>query len=502
LQVSDVVGLEHLALGFATALTPPNLLACLAGAVLGTAIGVLPGLGPLTTIALLLPFTFSLSPTAAVIMLAGIYYGAQYGGSVTAVLANLPGEASSAITCLDGYAMARDGRAGLALAVAAIGSFVGGTVGTLLIAVLAVPLASVAARFEAADYTALMMCGLVAAIVIAHGSVLKAVVMAVAGLLLGAVGTDVVTGQARFTMGVPELFDGIGFMPLAIGLFGLAEVIGTLASPGERTLMSPRIHGVWADRGETRRAAASTFRGTAIGSLLGILPGGGPLIASFASYAIEKRFASGPPPLGSGAIEGIAGPESANNAAAQTSFVPLLTLGLPANAVMALLLGALVVHGIQPGPAIIAKEPTLFWGLVASMWIGNAMLLVLNLPLVGLWARLLRVPYRLLYPTTVVVSCTGIYAVNHSPVDLWMTASFGVAGYLLRGRGFEPAPLLLGFVLSRPLEENLRRALVFSNGDLSTFVTHPMSAFLLAVASGSLLVASVPAVRRRRELLR
>jgi putative tricarboxylic transport membrane protein len=497
-----VAGLDHLTLGFAAALTPVHLLACVTGVVLGTIIGVLPGLGPVTTIALLLPFTFSLSPTAAVIMLAGIYYGAQYGGSITAILVNLPGEASSAITCLDGYAMARNGRAGLALAVAAIGSFVGGTIGTLLIAILAVPLASVAARFEAADYTALMACGLAAAIVIAHGSVLKAVVMSAAGLLLGAIGTDVVTGQARFTMGIPELYDGIGFMPLAIGTFGLAEVIGTLASPGDRTLMWTRIDRIRAEAGETRRAAASTLRGTLVGSILGVLPGGGPLIASFASYAIEKKLASGPPPLGFGAIEGIAGPESANNAAAQTSFVPLLTLGLPSNAVMALLLGALIVHGIQPGPAIITKEPTLFWGLVASMWIGNAMLLVLNLPLVGWWARLLRVPYRLLYPTTVVLSCTGVYAVNHSTVDVWVAAVFGVVGYLLKIRGFEPAPLLLGFVLSRPLEENLRRALVFSDGDISTFVMRPMSAVLLAIAAGALLLTALPAVRRRRALLR
>ena len=495
-----MAGLDHLALGFSSALTPVHLLACLTGAVLGTVIGVLPGLGPVTTIALLLPFTFSLSPTAAVIMLAGIYYGAQYGGSITAILVNLPGEASSAITCLDGYAMARNGRAGLALAVAALGSFVGGTMGTLLVAMSAVPLASLAARFEAADYTALMACGLAAAIVIAHGSVLKAIVMCAAGLVLGAIGTDVVTGQARFTLGVPELYDGIGFMPVAIGLFGLAEVIATLASPDDGTSIQTRIDRIRTETGETRRAAAASLRGTVVGSLLGVLPGGGPLIASFASYAVEKKLASGP--LGSGAIEGIAGPESANNAAAQTSFVPLLTLGLPSNAVMALLLGALIVHGVQPGPAIITKEPTLFWGLVASMWIGNAMLLVLNLPLVAWWARLLRVPYRLLYPTTVVLSCTGVYAVNHNTVDLLVAAVFGVAGYFLRTRGFEPAPLLLGFVLSRPLEENLRRALVFSDGDVSIFVTRPLSAALFAIAGGTLLLAALPAVRRRRAQLR
>jgi putative tricarboxylic transport membrane protein len=495
------VGSEHLALGFATALTPENLLACLAGVFLGTLIGVLPGLGPVTTIALLLPFTFSLAPTGAIIMLAGIYYGAQYGGSITAILVNLPGEASSAVTCLDGYAMARNGRAGLALAVAAVGSFVGGTIGTLLLAVLAVPLASLAARVEAADYTALLACGLVAAIVIAQGSVLKAMVMTAAGLMLGMVGTDVTSGQGRFTMGLPELLDGIGFMPLAIGMFGLAEIIGTLASPAIRPLTTTTIDEQWPRPGETRRAAASTLRGTALGSVLGVLPGAGPVIASFASYAMEKKLSSGAPALGSGAIEGVAGPESANNAAAQTSFVPLLTLGLPSGPVGALLLGALIVHGIQPGPSVIAKEPALFWGLVASMWIGNVMLLALNLPLVGWWARLVRVPYQYLYPTTVALSCTGIYALNHSTLDLLLAAFFGVAGYLLKTRGFEPAPLLLGFVLSPPIRDNLHRALVFANGDITTFVTHPLSAVLLAIAGAALLMTALPALRRSRARL-
>ena len=492
------MALDHLALGFATALTPEHLLACLAGVLLGTLIGVLPGLGPVTTIALLLPFTFSLTPTGAIIMLAGIYYGAQYGGSITAVLVNLPGEASSTVTCLDGHAMARQGRAGLALAVAAIGSFVGGTIGTLLLAALAVPLASSAARVEAVDYTALMACGLVAAIVIAQGSVVKAMVMTAAGLALGTVGTDVTTGQPRFTMGIPELVDGIGFMPLAIGLFGLSEIIATLASPSDRLVTSARLDRLWPGPGETKRAAASTLRGTALGSILGILPGAGPVIASFASYALEKKLATGPPALGSGAIEGVAGPESANNAAAQTSFVPLLTLGLPSGPVGALLLGALIVHGVQPGPSVIAKEPGLFWGLVASMWIGNVMLLVLNLPLVGWWARLVRVPYRFLYPTTVALSCTGIYALNHSTLDLWLAAIFGVVGYLLRTRGFEPAPLLLGFVLSQPIRDNFNRALVFSNGDFSTFVTHPLSATLLTIAGAALLMTALPAARRGR----
>ena len=486
-----MAGFDHLVTGFAAALTPEHLVACLAGAILGTAIGVLPGLGPVTTIALLLPFTFTLSPSAAIIMLAGIYYGAQYGGSLTAILVNLPGEASSAITCLDGHAMARDGRAGLALAVAAAASFIGGTIGTLVIATLAVPLTSVAMRFEAADYAALMVCGLVAALVISQGSLFKAIVMTVAGVLLGAIGTEVTSGRARFTMGIPELHDGIGFMPVAIGLFGLAEAIAILATSGTGQPIAAVIDRIRPNADETRRAAAASLRGTAVGSLLGVLPGGGPLLASFASYAVERKVGSGRKALGTGVIEGVAGPEAANNAAAQTSFVPLLALGLPSNAVMALLLGALIVHGVQPGPGFIDKEPALFWGLVASMWIGNAMLLVLNLPLVGVWARLLRVPYRLLYPTTVVVSCIGVYAINHSTFDVAITAFFGLAGYLLRARGFEPTPLLLGFVLSRPLEENVGRALVFSDGSISTFVTHPISAGLLLIGGASLLVAAL-----------
>jgi TctA family transporter len=488
--------LDHLALGFATALTPAHLLGCLAGVFVGTLIGVLPGLGPVTTIALLLPVTFSLSPTAAVIMLAGIYYGAQYGGSIAAILANVPGEASSAVTCLDGSAMARQGRAGLALAVAAIGSFAGGTFGTIVLATLSVPLTAIASGFEAADYAALMVCGLAVAVTLASGSMLKAVATVTLGLLLGAVGTDPGSGQPRFTMGIPALWDGIGFMPVAIGLFALAEIIETLARPGGPESLAS-TGGIWPQPGEARRASAAAARGTLLGSLLGILPGAGPLMASFASYALEKRL-SPLAPFGRGAIEGVAGPESANNAAAQTAFVPLLTLGLPANAVMAMLLAALVVHGIQPGPGVIAREPALFWGLVASMWIGNLMLLALNLPFVGLWRRLLRIPYRFLYPATIVLCCLGVYSLNHSTFELFLTACFGGLGYLLRAWRFEPAPLLLGFVLSQPLEEHVRRALLFSGGEVTTFVTRPLSATLLALAAVTVLLASLPQVTRRR----
>jgi putative tricarboxylic transport membrane protein len=489
---------DHLLLGFSTALAPGHLLGCLAGVVVGTVIGVLPGLGPVTTIALLLPLTFSLTPTGAVIMLAGIYYGAQYGGSITAILVNVPGEASSTVTCLDGYAMARQGRAGLALAVSAIGSFIGGTVGTLVLATLSVPLTLLASRFEAADYAALMACGLTAAIVLASGSMSKALVMVAAGTLLGAVGTDP-TGQPRFTLGRPELLDGIGFMPIAIGLFALPEIIAMLVKPAER-VTSTTVDGLWPQTGETRRAAASSMRGTLLGSFLGILPGAGPLIASFASYALEKRL-SPLAPFGRGAIEGVAGPESANNAAAQTSFVPLLTLGLPSNAVMAMLLGALVVHGIQPGPGVIAREPALFWGLVASMWIGNLMLLVINLPLIGLWRKLLMIPYRYLYPATLVLCCVGIYSLNHSTFEVFLAAAFGGIGHAVRAYGFESTPLLLGFVLSQPLEEHFRRAMLFADNDVTTFVTHPISATLIALTATLLALGVLPATRRTRQML-
>ena len=486
-------------LGFSTALAPGHLLGCFVGVLVGTLVGVLPGLGPVTTIALLLPLTFSLTPTGAVIMLAGIYYGAQYGGSITAILVNVPGEASSTVTCLDGYAMARQGRAGLALAVAAIGSFIGGTAGTLVLATLSVPLTSLAARFEAADYAALMACGLTAAIVLASGPMLKALLMVAAGTLLGAVGTSP-TAQPRFTLGRPELLDGIGFMPIAIGLFALSEIIATLVKPAGPVATTHAVDGLWPQPGEGRRAAASAARGTFVGSLLGILPGAGPVIASFASYALEKRI-SPRAPFGRGAIEGVAGPEAANNAAAQTSFVPLLTLGLPSNAVMAMLLGALVVHGIQPGPGVIVKEPALFWGLVASMWIGNLILLVINLPLVGIWRRVLLIPYRFLYPATIVLCSVGIYTLNHSTFDLALSAGFGGIGYVLRANGFEPTPLLLGFVLSQPLEEHFRRAMLFSNNDLTTFFTHPISATLVALTVALLVLTALPAIRRTRHML-
>ena len=490
--------LEHLALGLETALSAESLLVCLGGVLLGTLIGVLPGIGPLSAIALLLPFTFALDAGPALIMLAGIYYGSQSGGSTTAILLNLPGEASSAVTCLDGHAMARQGRAGAALAVAALGSVFAGLVATGVVALLSGPLAAFATSFEAADYVGVLVFGLVAAVALAHGSVQKAVAMILLGLLLGTVGTEVATGQQRFTLGLRSLADGVGLVPLTIGLFGLAEIIHSLSTGVGARRRLPVVGSLWPSRAELRQSFGPILRGTAVGSAVGVLPGGGPVIASLAAYAIEKRVAAEPSRFGRGAIEGIAAPEAANNAAAQTSFIPLLTLGLPSNPVMALFIGAMLVHGVQPGPGIVTRQPELFWGLVVSMLIGNLLLVVVNLPLVGLWVRLLRIPYRLLFPATIVLSCVGIYSLSHNTFDLAVAAVFGVLGYFLRVLQFEPAPLLLGFVLSRPLEENLQRALVFADGNPATFLTHPVGAALLGLSALLMVSTLLPGVARLR----
>ena len=478
----------HLAIGFQAAVSPANLAACIAGCALGTLVGVLPGLGPVAAIALLLPFTFSLEPSGAIIMLAGLYCGTQYGGSTTAILLNLPGEASSAITCLDGHALARDGRGGLALATAALASFAAGTFAALLMAFAALPMTAAIGGLGPADYAALMVAGLLLTVTVEGTRAPQAIVTVVAGLLLGAVGTSVATGTERFTLGVGALYDGIGFLPLAIGLFGISEIVASLAESGTVIESTSRRNGSSLRPGELRRASSATARGTAVGSVLGMLPGGGPTLAAFAAYSVEKVFATGRGDLGRGAIEGVAGPESANNAAAQTSFLPLLILGVPSNAVVALLLSALIVHGVQPGPDIVAKEPRLFWGLIVSMWISNLVLLVLNLPLVGLWTRLLSVPSRYLHPITLALACTGLYAVNHSTFDVWLAAAFGVIGYGLRIAQVNAAPLLLGFVLSRPIEENAQRALAFANGDWTTFVTHPVGATVGVIVTSGLVI--------------
>jgi len=492
--------LSNLQLGLETALQWENLLFCLVGVALGTAVGVLPGIGPTATIAMLLPVTFTFdSPTTALILLAGIYYGAQYGGSTTAILLNLPGESSSAVTAIDGHEMARRGRAGVALATAAIGSFVAGTVGTLVLAVAAPPLARVALSFGAAEYFSLVVLGLMASITLARGSVVKALAMVALGIGLGTVGQDLVTGTPRFTFGVRELFDGVSFVALAVGIFGIAEILRNLRDPQTRDGAVAHVASLWPRRDDVRRMSAPIARGTVLGSALGILPGGGHILASFASYAAEKKLSKRQDEFGHGAIEGVAGPESANNAAAQTSFIPLLTLGIPSNPVMALMIGAFIIQGITPGPNVINEQPVLVWGLVVSMWIGNALLVALNLPLIGVWVRMLRTPYWVLFPIIVVLASIGTYSVSNNPWHVLMIAVFGLVGYVLVQCGCEPAPLLLGFVLGPLLEENLRRAMIISQGDPSVFVTRPISAVLLGLALTFLLVAVLPAVRSKRE---
>ena len=491
--------LSNLALGFQVALTLDNLLYCFGGVILGTLIGVLPGIGPVATISMLLPFTFHLPPTSALIMLAGIYYGAQYGGSTSAILVNLPGEASSVVTCLDGYAMARNGRAGHALGIAAIGSFFAGCVATLILAAMAPPLAELAFQFGAAEYFSLMVLGLVAAVVLAQGSLLKALAMIVLGILLGTVGMDTTTGDQRFTFGMPELSDGLGFVVVAMGMFGFAGIIANFDTPENRDILRTKIGSLLPGWREIRQASGAILRGTGIGSLLGVLPGGGAMLGSFASYMMEKRIAKDPSRFGKGAIEGVAGPESANNAGAQTSFVPMLTLGLPTNPVMALMIGAMTIQGIQPGPQVMKQQPELFWGMIASMWVGNLLLVVLNLPLVGVWVKLLSVRYRLLYPAILLFCAIGVYSLNSSVVEVFLAVGFGFLGYGLIRLGCEPAPLLLALVLGPMLEDNFRRALTISRGDPTVFLTRPISGGLLLIALVLLLIVIAPNVRKARD---
>src|SRR5499425_3260123 len=469
--------LHNLAVGFGVALTPANLVFALAGALIGTLIGVLPGIGPIATIAMLLPLTFHLEPTSGLIMLAGIFYGAQYGGSTTAILVNLPGETSSVVTCIDGHQMARQGRAGAALAVAALASFFAGCVSTTLIATFAPPLAKVGQSFGAPEYFSLMVLGLIAAVVLAHGSVIKAIAMIVLGLLVGLVGTDGNTGGTRFTFGITDL-----------------------AQPQEtRGLAAKKITRLWPTREDFRRAWPAVLRGTALGSVLGVLPGGGATLSAFAAYALEKRSSRSPAEFGHGAVEGVAGPESANNAGAQTSFIPMLTLGIPGNAVMALMIGALTIHGIQPGPQIMSERPSMFWGMIASMWIGNLMLVIINLPLIGMWVQLLKVPYRFLYLAILLFCGIGVYTVNNSSAAVLLAAFFGVAGYVFYKLDCEPAPLILGCVLGPLMEENLRRAMRISGGDPAIFFERPISLGLLIAALTLCVLVALPAIRSKRE---
>lgn len=493
--------IEHLALGFSVALTLQNLAWALLGCVLGTAIGVLPGLGPTTTIAMLLPSIYALDATPALIMLAGIYYGAQYGGSTTAILVNLPGEASSVVTAIDGYAMARQGRAGPALAAAGLGSFFAGTVGTLVIASFAPPLTELAFKFGPAEYFSLMVLGLIGAVVLASGSLIKALCMILLGLLLGQINTDVISGVPRYSFDIPELTDGINFVAIAMGIFGFTEIAANLGRPAEhREVFLKDVHGLWPTKQDFKDAFPAVLRGTSLGSILGVLPGGGALLSSFAAYTVEKKMRGRPGevPFGKGNIRGVAGPEAANNAGAQTSFIPMLTLGIPPNAVMALMVGAMTIKGIQPGPQVMTANPELFWGLIASMWIGNLILVILNLPLIGIWIKMLTVPYRFLFPAIMVFCGLGLYTLNNNNFDIFIGAIFAAVGYVFYKLGCEPAPLLLGFILGPMMEENLRRALLLSRGDWTTFLTRPLSAGLLIASTAMIIVVMLPSIKKKR----
>jgi TctA family transporter len=491
--------IEHIVFGFSIALTPMNLLYAFVGTLLGTIIGVLPGLGPVATISILLPITFSLGPQQAIIMLAGIYYGAQYGGSTTAILVNLPGESSAVVTCIDGYQMARQGRAGLALATAALASFFAGTVATIVIATAAPQLAEVALQFGPADYFSLMVFGLVGAVILARGSVVKAIGMILIGILIGTIGIDVNSSIPRFTFGIMSFGDGIEFAVIAMGLFGIGETIANLGLGEEGRTYVRTYSGLWPKLQDLRAILPPAIRGTVLGAALGILPGGGPVLSAFSAYALEKKVAKDPSRFGRGAIEGVAGPEAANNAAAQTSFIPMLTLGLPSNATMALMIGALMMQGLHAGPQLMRDRPELFWGLVASMWVGNVMLVILNLPLVGIWAKCLTVPYRYLYPGILLITCVGVYSINRSALDVVLASIFGLAGYLFNRLQCEPAPLLLGVILGPMIEENLRRALLISHGNPAVFVQRPISLAFLILTVALIGVLIAPMLRSTRQ---
>ena len=491
--------IDNLAMGFGVALTFQNLGLCFVGCMVGTLIGVLPGVGPIATIAMLLPITFGLPPTGALIMLAGIYYGAQYGGSTTAILVNIPGEATAVVTCIDGHQMAKQGRAGVALGVAALGSFFAGCVATIFIAAMGEPLTKLAQLFGPAEYFSLMVMGLVFSTVLAQGSVYKAILMVLLGLLLSTIGTDLETGQERITLGIQNLSDGLDFTPLAMGIFGFAEILRNLDTPEARDVVRSAIGKLLPGWEDFKQSWKPVLRGTFIGGLLGILPGNGAVLGPFASYTVEKKLAKDPSRFGKGAIEGVAGPESANNAGAQTAFIPLLTLGIPPNAVMALMVGAMTIHGIIPGPQVMTKNPDLFWGMIASMWIGNAMLVIINLPLIGMWVKLLKVPYRMMFPAILIFCCIGIYSVNNAMEDVLSTAFFTMVGYLLIKFGYEPAPMLLGFVLGKLMEEKFRQAMILSRGSFMTFIDRPVSAVLLAIAFGLLIIAALPGMQKKRE---
>lgn len=485
--------------GFGIALQPWNLLACFFGVFVGTLVGVLPGIGPVGAMSLLLPMTFGISPVTGIIMLSGIYYGSMYGGSTTSILVNIPGEAASVVTCLDGHQMALKGRAGPALGISAFGSFIAGTFGLVGLMFFANIVSGVALLFGPAEYFSLMCLGLSLVTYLTQGSVLRGLIMAALGLFLSLIGQDVVTGRARFTFGLTGFIDGVGLVPVVMGLFGVSEVFMGLEKLHEqRKVLKTRFKDLFPTREDWRRSAAPIGRGTLIGFLLGILPGGGAIISSFISYGTEKRLSKRPEEFGKGAIEGVAGPESANNAASSSGFIPLFSLGIPANVIMALLLGALMIHGVRPGPLLMTEHPEVFWGTVASMYVGNIMLLILNLPLIGMWVQVLKVPYRKLFPLILLFCLIGVWSIGTNIFDLYVMLLFGIMGYILRKLEYEPAPLVLAFVLGPMLEKNLRQALILSDGNLSVFFTRPLSAACLIVCFLLLLTAIIPAVRKKR----
>jgi putative tricarboxylic transport membrane protein len=487
-----------LAQGFSVALNPINLLYCFIGVFIGTLVGVLPGIGPVSAMSLLLPVTLSGTPESGIIMMAGIYYGSMYGGSTTSILVNIPGEAASVVTCLDGHEMAKRGRAGPALGMAALASFAAGTFAIIALMLVAPTLARVAVAFGPPEYFSLMVLGLTILSFLSQGSMAKALLMAAFGILLGLIGMDQITAQARMTFDRLELLDGIGLVPIVMGLFGVAEILSNLERELKREVIQARIGGLWPSLADWAASKWAIIRGTTLGFFLGILPGGGAVIASFASYAMEKKLSRTPERFGKGAIEGVAGPEAANNAAAGGAFIPLMTLGIPPNVVMALLLGAFVIHGLQPGPLMMVQRPDLFWGIVASMYIGNAMLLVLNMPLIGMWVQVLKLPYRVLFPLILMFCVVGVFASGNAVFDVFVMVIFGVLGYLMRKFGYEPAPLVLAFVLGPMLENNLRKSLILSHGDFTIFVERPISATCLVLAAAALLAPLLPALARKR----
>ena len=485
--------------GFQVTFEPVNLLFCAVGVLIGTMVGVLPGIGPVAAMALLLPATFHVTPTASIIMLAGIYYGVQYGGSTTSILVNIPGEASSVITCIEGYQMARKGRAGPALGIAAWGSFLAGTMSVVGLMLVAVPLARAALRFGPPEYFALMCSGLIILTNLAQGSIHKALMMALLGLILGNIGLDIMTGLPRFTLGLNELTDGVGIIPLVMGIFGITEILTNLEGTAEREILKTSLRNLWPSLKDWAESKWAIVRGSIIGFLLGILPGGGAILATFVSYAVEKKVSRNPEKFGKGAIEGVAGPESANNAAAGGSLIPLLSLGIPPNPVMAMLFSALIIHGIQPGPLLIKNHPEIFWGLVSSMYIGNVFLLILNLPLISIWVQVLKIPYKVLFPLIILFCLIGVYSMNGVVFDLYVMIFFGAVGYLMRKFGYEPAPLILAYVLGPMLEQNLRQSLLISQGSFMIFITRPISATFLVAAFLLLISNALPYVKKRRK---